>query len=217
MDNSVLSRLPPELRITIFAHALQRSEPFVIAPYTTAQGWNYFLGSNRVHPLALPEVCRTIHKECVSLFYRVNTFVIKGINTGHVFKRLNGWCQAIGSDNAGTLSNVVLDIGTLPLTSFEEACSSFDELQYFLARTAKAQTSSGSNCGFRARANFAFLNPRRKGAVFTLDLDLQDVEDSWRSNTVAIQAIVGEDVSYWSKIKPMLETSQHNLRRAMKA
>lgn len=210
MEHSPFAKLARELRNKIYEYALDQEAPFVIAPYTVPRGGEQFLGSDRTHALALTETCKEINYECRKLFYNINSFTIKGINTRHVFKRLIEFSKAIGEDNTSALRSVILDIGTLPLTSFEEACNTFDELQKFLARIETDRASW--NCSFRGRANFAFLAPRRRPAVFMLDLDFEDIEKSWEDNTEAIRDIIEEDVAYWNKIRPMLETSRENLR-----
>lgn len=150
--------------------------------------------------------------ESRTLFYSVNTFVIRGINTSQIFRRFEEFSKAIGKENTDALRHVILDIGTLPLTSFEEACSSFDELQKFLACIEKSRTHGDWKCSFRARAAFVLPPKPPRPALFTIDLDFEDLEGSWDHNTDAIREVIGEDLDYWNKIGPTLARSRENLR-----
>ncbi|KAF2164419.1 hypothetical protein M409DRAFT_25296 [Zasmidium cellare ATCC 36951] len=64
MESSPFSKLPPELRLTIFEYALAFPQPLQI-PSTTP--------SNPKHPTALPQTSRQLHLETSHLLYTLNT------------------------------------------------------------------------------------------------------------------------------------------------
>lgn len=176
-----------------------------------------FKDAAKIQMLAPLSTCRALREETLPIFFSVNSFVIRGRDAGEISQGMQELKRTIGSKNCGALRSMVLDIGDLSLATFEKACLSFDQLQKFLAWVAELRRNGGwRHCGFKAIATFVLRFHPSWRTIFKLDLDFEDIEASWEENIRRTKETFGEDLGYWNKIRPMLDTSRENLRLAMR-
>lgn len=212
MENSPLTRLPPEIRLHIYEYAFLQNAPFEVKP---SAGWQKPSDSQgpRSNPLALTQTCREINQECNNLFYAVNTFLIKGRKINYVFNNLEKFGLTIGREKTAELKEVILDIGIYDLSSFEEVFSAFSEWTIFLTRLrGLTLRGTGRGCNFVARARFMFLVPREAPAGYVFDVDFGGLERSWSESMRCIEQLMIDDLQYWRRLRPMFDDVFENLR-----
>ena len=212
MDSSPLSRLPAELRGQIAEYALRYDDQLIVKCTPPRSMREQGTHNNHAHPLALAQTCRLLRKECTTMVYSMNSFVIPGEDTDALFKGLQDFCSIIGTENEAALTSIILDIGTLELESFEGACCSYNELQRFMKRIATEMRSGIWLCTFQARIRFTFrpfISDLGALGVFKVNLDFGDIERSWCANMESIRTqIAAEDADYWQRVAPMLRDAR---------
>ncbi len=119
MENSLLGKLPPELRNRVFKDVLKYSFPVRILAGDYKERFNLRSNLPR-HILALTETCREIRKESAEYFYGINDFTIlcpmikyppTGVKVwlGEVqLKPVEVFCETIGEANTKALRSVTV-------------------------------------------------------------------------------------------------------------
>jgi len=116
MDNSPLSKLPPELRNFIYELALHQDKPFNLHWSPTQSVREAAWSHSPKQALALTATCHRIRSECSKLFYATNTFVLDCPDVGLEFdparyeRVLVDFIELIGMQNAATTRSVVFNI-----------------------------------------------------------------------------------------------------------
>ncbi len=209
MENSPLSRLPPELRLRIYEFTLHQSY-FNIGPYKSFKGPPRSDHAEKHHLLALAKTCKAINRECVPVLYSINSFHILGRHTKSIVRLLSAFREAIGEKNTAALNSIVLEIGMLTMESFETVFASLDEFQLLLRETKLLSESTDWKCSFRARGRFIICVRQFCTARFILDLDFNDIEKSWDDNMMLLADQTSEEqIAGWQRFAPWLQ----NLRR----
>lgn len=104
MQNSLLAKLPPELRNDIFKEVLVSREPiYVYQP-------NDLHFEDRWTAPALPQVCQQLRQEAMSIYYGLNVFKIPGHgDQADSVRSLCAWLTLLGTQVASFLRIVRLD------------------------------------------------------------------------------------------------------------
>jgi len=81
MDESPLGRLPPELRLAIYEHALAQDDEIELKLKYYRGKPALRAGNTKVHSLALTATCKQIRQESKDLFYDLNSFELVPLPT----------------------------------------------------------------------------------------------------------------------------------------
>lgn len=184
MDIGPFEKLPVELRLHIWEYVLQHAKPITLTILSSTHGISHLNFSDSPTPLrtlALTKVCRGLRKECLNLFYALNTFKILGSTSRNPITILETFRSAIGDEACSAIRDATLDLGTLSMDSFETVCASHNELDAFVRRIEAMQTSGEWRQHFTAKARFwANYQPADwKSAMLVIELDMDDIEAAW--------------------------------------
>ena len=129
MDNSIIGRLPAELRNLIYEHALQEGydglETVYLEPKAGENSLSRVKAANasedeRSGPLqvcGLPATCKQMRRETLALYYSTNRFYIqteylKSDHKGHIVKQTEQWTKAIGVPRAREIRDVTISLAS---------------------------------------------------------------------------------------------------------
>lgn len=120
MNKSPLSKLPAEIRNSIYELVLKQKKPFILEPTIKNDqfaDWRLVKDSDaHSTTLALSETCKAVNNECKHLIFAINTFVLR---VGHAGGKpsaksydgvLEGFCLHIGQANVSALRSVIVQV-----------------------------------------------------------------------------------------------------------
>ena len=187
MENSPLSKLPPELRNRIYELALDFSCNIVIRTLQQHSKIEVKGSLGYYHPipsLGLLTSCKVIDQECGQLFYASNHLVFAGFDALREFKR------CVGTENVAALRSVVIEatLSWIPDLAKEKDIDLFFVHIWWTWVEAQAHPA----CRFRGTIQCRYRGVRRK-AIQCIDkcidfvFDARKLRDSFAEARAAIE------------------------------
>ena len=183
MDQSPLARLPPEIRNQIYELALHQPKGCMIEARrsTSKPGLQFKLAywSTISDPTALTRTCKHIRRECVQMFYVINTFHVfikDGCLTSDIGSQ---FFEGMGEANSAALREFVLNIP--PQAENTLICNPYKF--FHLLKDLRKLPESHPGCAIRIQISLSYEQSCAHHAtlnVTDLEASLDDVERDLR-------------------------------------
>ncbi|KAK4550221.1 hypothetical protein LTR36_003188 [Oleoguttula mirabilis] len=156
MDNSLLSRLPPELWNQIYELALHIDEPIALTWYH--QHDEYVLALDPSSPavgsvLALSATCTQARAECLQLFYTTNAFEmhLDGPYVAEHAQAVGRFFRIIGRERVAALRLLTINLGQLHAPGYNRIADTVQVLRPTLLGKGKFRASITGRCALGGR------------------------------------------------------------------